>query len=76
MGRYVANATTSPIFRYFDSNGIELTNAPLSATDRLAVDSVEITLSIRRTSTFQLSATTLVNTVRLPNVDYQQTLGG
>jgi hypothetical protein len=76
VGRYVANATTSPIFQYFDANGVALPNTPLSTADRLAVDSVEITLSIRRTSTFQLSATTLVNTVRLPNVDYQQTLGG
>jgi prepilin-type N-terminal cleavage/methylation domain-containing protein len=76
VGRYVANAVSTPIFRYYDSNGVELPNAPLSAADRLAVDSVGITLSIRRTSTFQLSATTLVNTVRLPNVDYQQTLGG
>jgi prepilin-type N-terminal cleavage/methylation domain-containing protein len=78
VGRYIANATTLPIFQYFDANGVALptTSAPLSASDRLAVDSVEITLSIRRTSTFQLSATTLVNTVRLPNVDYQQTLGG
>jgi prepilin-type N-terminal cleavage/methylation domain-containing protein len=76
VGRYVANDASHPIFQYFDSNGAPLTNVPLSATDRLAVDSVEITLSIRRTSTFQLSATTLMNTVRLPNVDYQQTLGG
>jgi prepilin-type N-terminal cleavage/methylation domain-containing protein len=76
VGRYVANDASHPIFQYFDSSGVPLTNLPLSATDRLAVDSVEITLSIRRTSTFQLSATTLVNTVRLPNVDYQQTLGG
>jgi hypothetical protein len=76
VGRYIANSASNPIFRYFDPNGVELTNAPLSATDRLAVDSVEITLSIKRTTTFTLSATTLMNTVRLPNVDYQQTLGG
>ncbi len=67
---------SQPIFRYFDSNGAELTAMPLSATDRLAVDSVEITLSIKGTTTFTLATTTLVNTVRLPNVDYQQTLGG
>jgi len=76
VGRYVANAVNQPIFRYFDTNGVELTATPLSATDRLAVNSVQITLSIRRSTTFPISNTTLVNTVRLPNVDYQETLGG
>ena len=76
VGRYVANAASQPIFRYFDSNGTELPNTPLSATDRLAVNSVQITLAIRRTTTFPIANTTLVNTVRLPNVDYQETLGG
>ena len=76
VGRYVANTTSSPIFRYYDVNGSELTAAPLSATDRLAARSVRITLSIRRATTFPVANTTLVNTVRLPNVDYQQLLGG
>lgn len=76
VGRYVANDASHPIFQYFDANGGSLTNVPLSATDRLAVDSVEITLSIRQTTTFNVATTTLENTVRLPNVDYQQTLGG
>jgi prepilin-type N-terminal cleavage/methylation domain-containing protein len=76
VGRFVANTASNPIFRYFDSNGAELTAVPLSATDRLAVDSVQITLSIKGTTTFTLATTTLMNTVRLPNVDYQQTLGG
>jgi type II secretory pathway pseudopilin PulG len=76
VGRYVANTTAVPIFRYFDTNGNELTPAPLSASGRLAVNSVQITLSIRRSTTFPISDTTLVNTVRLPNVDYQLTFGG
>ncbi len=76
VGRYVANPTSEAIFRYFDSNGNELLPAPLSAANLLAVDSVEITLSIRQSTTFPISSTTLMNTVRLPNVDYQQTLGG
>jgi hypothetical protein len=76
VGRYVANTVSQPIFRYFDSDGHELTATPLSATDRLAVNSVQITLAIRRTTTFSIATTTLVNTVRLPNVDYQETLGG
>jgi type II secretory pathway component PulJ len=75
VGRYVANAANNPIFRYYDANGTELTSLPLSAANRLAVHSVKITLSIRRTTTFQVGSTTLVNTVRLPNVDYQEAFG-
>jgi hypothetical protein len=76
VGRYVANAASVPIFRYFDGTGNELTPAPLSAGGLLAVNSVQITLSIRRATTFPIADTTLVNTVRLPNVDYQQTFSG
>jgi hypothetical protein len=36
---------------------------------------VQITLAIRKTTTFPIADTTLVNTVRLPNVDYQETFG-
>lgn len=75
VGRFVANAANVPIFRYFDANGNELTATPLSAADRLAIDSVEITLSIRKSTTLKVANTTLVNTVRLPNVDYQNTFG-
>ena len=66
---------SQPIFRYFDANANELTAAPLSATDRLAVNSVQITLAIRRSTTLPVANTTIVNTVRLPNVDYQETFG-
>jgi hypothetical protein len=76
VGRYVANAVSQPIFRYFDANGTELVATPLSAGDRLSVNSVQITLSIRRSTSFPIANTTLVNTVRLPNFDYQETLGG
>jgi hypothetical protein len=75
VGRYIANATSQPIFRYYDSDGTELTATPLSASDRLAVSAVKITLAIRRSTTFPIASTTLVNTVRLPNVDYQETFG-
>jgi hypothetical protein len=76
VGRYVANAVSEPIFRYYDVDGAELTSTPLSSTDRLAVRSVKVTLSIRRATAFPVANTTLVNTVRLPNVDYQQLVGG
>jgi hypothetical protein len=75
VGRYVANTTAQPIFRYYDVDGNELTATPLSSSDRLAVRSVEITLSIRRATAFPVANTTLVNHVRLPNLDYQQILG-
>jgi hypothetical protein len=76
VGRYVANAVSDPIFRFYDVDGTELTGTPLSSTDRLAVRSVKVTLSIRRATAFPVANTTLVNTVRLPNVDYQQLVGG
>jgi hypothetical protein len=75
VGRYVANPVSQPIFRYYDDDGAELTPAPLSAANLLAVNSVEITLSIRRSTTLPIASTTIVNTVRLPNVDYQETFG-
>jgi hypothetical protein len=76
VGRFIANTATNPIFRYYDSNGNELTAAPLSASDRLAVDSVQVMLSIRKSTSLKVANTTLLNTVRLPNVDYQNTFGG
>jgi prepilin-type N-terminal cleavage/methylation domain-containing protein len=75
VGRFIANVTSQPIFRYYDTDGDELTAAPLSATDRLAVNSVQITLAIRRSTRLPVANTTIVNTVRLPNVDYQETFG-
>lgn len=75
VGRFVANPASQPIFKYFDTGGVELTAVPLSAADRLAVSSIQITLSIRKSTTFPIANTTLVNTVRLPNVDYQETFG-
>ena len=74
VGRYVNNASSVPIFVYYDNAGTPLA-APLSSTDRLAVYSVKISLSIRKQTTLPVADTTLVNQVRLPNVDYQQVTG-
>lgn len=74
VGRYVNNAASVPIFTYYDSAGVQLA-APLTSTDRLAVYSVKISLSIRKQTTLPVANTTLVNQVRLPNVDYQQVTG-
>ncbi len=75
VGRYIANPATTPIFTYLDVNGNPLPATPLSASDRLAVHGVKIDLAIRQTTTFSVAATTLVNQVRLPNLDYQQVTG-
>jgi hypothetical protein len=76
VGRYVANPAGRPIFRYLDANGNALGPTPLDADARLAVRAVRITLSIRRATSLPVAHTTLVNTVRLPNLDYQEAIGG
>lgn len=70
VGRYVANAASQPIFEYYDINGTRLA-APLSSAGLLAVYSVKVTLVVRRQTTLPLRPVTLINRVRLPNVDYQ-----
>ena len=79
VGRWVANPTTQPIFRFFDGTGAQVAaplSDPLEAGDpaELAIlrtiESVEVNLSIRRTQTIGSKGTTLINRVRLPNVDY------
>jgi hypothetical protein len=74
VGRYLANSATQPVFRFFDDSRTELAE-PLSASDLLAVDSVRITLEVREASTLPVGDVTLVDQVRLPNVDYQNTSG-
>jgi len=71
VGRYVANASNQPIFTYYDINGTQLPSGSLSAADLLAVYSVKVTLVVRKQTTLPLRPVTLVNRVRLPNVDYQ-----
>lgn len=43
---------------------------PLSAANRLLVNAVGITLAIRASTNYSVPYTTLINRVRLPNVDY------
>jgi hypothetical protein len=74
VGRYVANASNQPIFEYYDINGTKLTT-PLNAAGLLAVYSVKITLVVRKQTTLPLRPVTLVNQVRLPNVNYQPITG-
>jgi prepilin-type N-terminal cleavage/methylation domain-containing protein len=74
VGRYVANTNAQPIFEYYDINGAKLTT-PLTSAGMLAVYSVKVTLVVRKQTTKPLRPVTLVNQVRLPNVDYQPITG-
>jgi prepilin-type N-terminal cleavage/methylation domain-containing protein len=75
VGEWVAN--TGPVFKFFQYNADldvmeEITNGgmPLTSDQLKQVEAVEVTLSIRRTPAIGSPPTTLVNQVRLPNVDY------
>ena len=70
VGRHFANVSTQPLLTYLDDQGNALGPAPLSAVQRLQVDSVRIELSIRKSTSLSVRATTVRTTVRLPNVEY------
>lgn len=73
VGSYVVPGTTIFTYQYFDDatgNFVTLGNLPLSSADRLKVESVDVSLSIRKSSTAPTPATTLRNRVRLTNVYY------
>ena len=52
-------------------NGTQLPSGSLNAANLLAIYSVKVTLVVRKQTTLPLRPVTLVNQVRLPNVDYQ-----
>jgi prepilin-type N-terminal cleavage/methylation domain-containing protein len=76
VGRFVANE--GPIFSYVDTDGNCLggqggqppctMSGPLSSTDLLRISAIEVVISIRENGGPQPA--TLINRVRLPNVDY------
>ncbi len=70
VGRYVANTTATPLFTYLDGLGNTLASTPLNATDLLAVKAVQIQLIVKKSTATLLNPTTLVNRVRLANLDY------
>jgi prepilin-type N-terminal cleavage/methylation domain-containing protein len=76
VGKYIVNTSTVPVFTYYydDSNNLPTpfpsTSAPLSAANRLLVNAIGITISIRQSTNSYVPFTTLVNRVRLANVDY------
>ena len=75
VGRYVANTAAMPIFTYLDATGNTLAATPLNAADLLAVRAVRLNLVVKRSTTAVVAATTLVNRVRLPNLDYNAVAG-
>jgi type II secretory pathway pseudopilin PulG len=76
LGKYVANSGSQPVFTYYYDNAsgtptaFSTTLNPLTATNRLQVTMVGITMAIRQSTNYNVPYTTLVNRVRLPNVDY------
>ncbi|HEX4492531.1 MAG TPA: hypothetical protein VH914_15090 [Acidimicrobiia bacterium] len=76
VGRYLANSAAAPLFTYLDDTGDALPNTPLNATDLLAVNAVQIELVVKKNVATPLNATTLLNTVRLPNLDYDNDVSG
>ena len=72
VGRYVANTASEHIFQFYDINSTELTT-PLSAGGLLAAYSVKVTLIVRKQTNLPVRSVTLMNQVRLPNLDYQPT---
>ncbi|MCZ7530913.1 MAG: hypothetical protein M5U31_11570 [Acidimicrobiia bacterium] len=72
VGRYVNNDAADPLFIYYDSDGNELGPTPLTAGQRLAVNSIGISFTVKKESGFAPNPTVIRNRVRLPNVNYQE----
>jgi len=75
VGKYLANSASLPVFSYYYDNAgtpaaFATSSLPLSAANRLSINAVGITLSIRQSTNYSVPATTLQNRVFLPNVDY------
>jgi type II secretory pathway pseudopilin PulG len=73
VGSYVVPNTQIFTYQYFNettSSFVDLSSLPLSEADRKLVESIEVRISIRKSSTAATPPTTLVNRVRLPNVYY------
>ena len=74
VGRYVAE---EDVFTYFPADDPDTAVQepalllPLDAEELKQIEAVEVNLSIRKTTNATMTPTTLINRVRLPNVDYQ-----
>jgi hypothetical protein len=81
VGKYIVNGTSTcitpdPVFVYWydDGSGTPVAYATpvasLTSTDLLQVNAVGITFAVRQSTNFKVPCATLVNRVRLANVDY------
>ncbi len=81
VGKYIVNGTSScitpdPVFIYWYDDAAEnpvsypTPVASLTATELLQVNAVGITFAVRQQTNFKVPCATLVNRVRLANVDY------
>jgi prepilin-type N-terminal cleavage/methylation domain-containing protein len=81
VGKYIANATSncpssSQVFTYWYDDGTGTptaflsTDTPLSAANRIQVNAVAIAFSVRQQTNYTVPCTTLLNRVRLANVEY------
>jgi type II secretory pathway pseudopilin PulG len=73
VGRFVVPGSVIFEYQYFDDDTgtfVDLPAVPLSLEDRDKIESVEVTISIRKSNINGTPVTTLVNRVRLPNVYY------
>jgi len=74
VGKYVTNNSTNPLFTYYDSNGAKLIppvgQTALSSSQLIQINSIKINLSVRKGTSRAIPATTLINTVTLPNLYY------
>lgn len=75
VGQYITNGATNPPFTYFSEDAtVPLAMDPsctcLNGANRLNVRAVGVTFSIRHSTSLKVAPTTLVNRVRLPNLDY------
>jgi prepilin-type N-terminal cleavage/methylation domain-containing protein len=71
LGYYVPS--TGTIFSFYDDSTATptpLTSTPLGTADLLRVGQIQITLSIKKPNGLNVPPTTIVNQVRMPNVDY------
>lgn len=74
VGRYVAE---EDVFSYYGPDDPDIPGSeppltlPLDPAELLEIEAVEVNLSIRKTTNASMTPTTLINRVRLPNVDYQ-----
>jgi prepilin-type N-terminal cleavage/methylation domain-containing protein len=70
VGRHFANTAAQPLLTYLDDQGNALTGDPLTSDQSLQINAVQINLSIRKSTSLSVKATTVRTTVRLPNVEY------